>query len=88
MTRLSDNLDFLHSFSDLTDSENLQGKVEGMVTNFTNFIFAPANQLFVKNHIINNNVGFKRTFREKKAKAVWYNDACMGKNHYLEQKLC
>ena len=80
MTRLIDNLEiFLQSFSDLADSENSQVKVEGMVTSFTNFISSAANQLFVKNHVINNNVGFKQTFREKKDKAVWYNDACMEK---------
>ena len=77
----------MQSFSDLADSENSQVKVEGMVTSFTNFIFSAANQLFVKNHVINNNVEFKQTFREKKNKAVWYNDACQEKKTLVRTKI-
>ena len=77
----------MQSFSDLADLENSQVKVEGMVTSFTNFISSAANQLFVKNHAINNNVGFKQTFREKKDKAVWYNDACKKKKTLVRAKI-
>ena len=88
MTRLSDNLEiFLQSFSDLADSENSQVKVEGMVTSFINFISSAANQLFVKNHVINNNVEFKQTFREKIDKAVWYNDTCKEKKILVRTKI-
>ena len=87
MTRLSDNLVKIFAIVYLADSENSQVKVEGMVTSFTNFISSAANQLFVKNHVINNNVDFKQTFRQKKDKTVWYNDACKEKKTLVRAKI-